>query len=281
METRPAEITDLDAVVGLTRQQRHRLAAWCPVYFNPRRGSDEAHARWMEILLGSDDHDTRVLVDGGHVVGFYHLITQSTRTWVDDLCIADDLLWPSVLPSLEAVQRPWVTCVAVGDSHRSSALATIQADPVSTFFTATLGPTDDAPAETPEITDFEPWPVAHSFSETPFQPTREGALVVVDHDGGYAVGSPSVDPPIYDPGGPSCVVDTIRGNDRHGLLLSAMKQAAARGDGQMIVPCGTDDDHLRETLARAGFEPQVDMHARKGAAEAPDPRFAPGGPRCR
>lgn len=81
MKNRPATLNDLDAIVELTRQQRRRLADWCPVYFNPRAGADEAHGRWLEILVGSDTHDTRVLIDRGTVVGFYNLITQSTRTW--------------------------------------------------------------------------------------------------------------------------------------------------------------------------------------------------------
>ncbi len=216
----------------------------------------------MEILLGSPDHDTRVLVDGGDVVGFCNLITQSARTWVDDLCIADDSRWPDAMPSLEAVPRPWVTCVAVADGERASALATIDAEPVCTYFSRSLEPTAAAPLASPEVADFEPWPVGHTFAEESFQPTADGALVVTDGTGGYAVGSAGVNPPIYDPGGPSCVVDTIRGDDRHGLLLSAMQQASARGDAQMIVVCEIHDDTLREALLRAGFEPQVNMHAR-------------------
>lgn len=259
MESRPATTNDLDAVIELTRWQRRRLGAWCPVYFNPSPGADQAHALWIEILVGSDDHDTRVLDVDGDVVGFYHLVTQATRTWVDDLCLADDSLWPSALPSLAAVPRPWVTCVAVADEAGSSSLATIGAMPVSTYFTSPLEPADPALVDSPEIADFEPWAVEHTFGEGPFQPTTDGALVVIDDDGGYAVGSPSANPPIYDPGGPSCVVDTIRGLDRRALLLSAMRRAADRGDAQMIVPCGARDHDLRRILVGAGFEPQVDL----------------------
>ncbi len=264
MENRPATIDDLDAVVGLARQHRRRLAEWCPVYFNPRQGADEAHTRWLAFLLGSDGHDTRVLVDdNGNVVGFCHLIAQSKRIWVDDLTIGDDSLWPHALLCLEAVPQPWVTCGAVADTGGSSALAAIRAEPVCTFFTVLLEPSEIAPIDPPEIKDFEPWPVDHIFAESPFQPAAPGALVAVDHDGGYAVGSASANPPIYDPGGPSCVVDTIRGADRGLLLLSIMQQAAARGDVQMIVTCGVRDGQLRESLLGAGFEPQVVMYAKR------------------
>ena len=262
VENRPATLDDLDAIVELTRQQRRRLAAWCPVYFNPRDGADEAHARWLETLIRSGTHDTRVLADHDAVVGFYHLIAQSARTWVDDLCIADDSLWPQALSALTA-RPPWVTCVAVADGQRSSALAALHARPVATFYTSLLPSTHHALIEVPEITNFEPWPVEHIFSERPFRPEAPGALVIVGHDGGYAVGSASVDPPIYDPGGPSCVVDTIRGGDRYELLLMVMGEAAARGDAQMIVVCAAHDDPLREALVRAGFEPQVNLHARR------------------
>lgn len=156
-----------------------------------------------------------------------------------------------------------MTCVAIADSQRSSALASVHAGPVSTFYTSLLQPTNQALIDMPEITNFELWPVEHIFSEQPFRPEAPGALVIVDHDGGYAVGSASASPPIYDPGGPSCVVDTIRGGDRYELLLMAMQQAAARGDAQMIITCADHDDSLREAVVRAGFEPQVNLHIRR------------------
>ncbi|MEM7274782.1 MAG: hypothetical protein AAF547_16980 [Actinomycetota bacterium] len=263
MEARPATPGDLDAIVELTRRYRRRLAEWCPVYFNPRHGADEGHALWLEVLITAPDHETVVLADDGHVVGFANLIGWSDRTWVDDLCVDDDGRWSQTIPWLADLSRPWITCVAVGDVARSAALAAVGAEPATTYFACSLPPVDAAPNPSSPIADFEPWPVAHTFAEAPFLPTAPGALVVSDGAGGYAVGSAGANPPIYDPGGSTCVVDTIRGADRSGLLQRAMGQAAARGDGQMVVTCGAADEALRAILVDAGFEPQVDVFGRR------------------
>lgn len=264
MTNRPATMTDLEAVIELTRRQRQRLAEWSPVYFNPRENADEGHAGWLAFLVESADFDTRVLVDDDTVLGFHHVITQASRIWVDDLCVVDDGQWPKAALELRTVPAPWVACVARADVAQAAGLRSIGASPVSTFHAATL-PTPAASAgsnaDVPTISHFEPWSVQHSFAEQPFNPSMPGALVVVDADGGYAIGSPSANPPIYDPGGSTCVVDTIRGDDRAGLLALAMRSAAARGDAQMIVVCDSADGPLGEILAAAGFEPVVDMFA--------------------
>jgi hypothetical protein len=86
-----------------------------------------------------------------------------------------------------------------------------------------------------------------------------GALVVGDDAGGIVVGAPSMNPPLYDPGGAACVIDCVRGADREALVRTAMGVAAARGDVAMVVVCGSGDDQLREILGSLRFRAEVDL----------------------
>ena len=86
--------------------------------------------------------------------------------------------------------------------------------------------------------------------------------MVCDQDGNYAVGSPSVEPPIYDPGGPTCVVDQLGGQNRGTALDLALSAAAGRGDAQLVVVVATDDDQLRDELEARGFQLQVILMAK-------------------
>ena len=53
---------------------------------------------------------------------------------------------------------------------------------------------------------------------------------------------------MYDPGGPSCVVDRIIGPERASLLDAAMATAAERGDAGMVVVSDAADKALEDLL---------------------------------
>ena len=78
-----------------------------------------------------------------------------------------------------------------------------------------------------------------------------------DEDGNYAIGSPSVEPPIYDPGGPTSVVDQLGGPDRGVALDLAQSASAARSDSQLVVVLASDDEDLRGELEARSFQLQV------------------------
>ncbi len=260
LSSRPAAEADLPAIVSLTRAQRQQLARWSPVYFNPRNGADDAHAGYLAFVVGSADHDPVVAVEGNDLVAFYVRIPQAGHTWIDDLCTTDPNRWLEVVQLIaETTSPPWVTCVSAHDRQRRQAMAAIGLSEVSAYHvrsTTDITPHRDLAATTiPDVGTVQR--PHHTFGGRAFAPATPGALVVIDTDGGYAIGSPSVSPPIYDPGGSSCVIDQIVGRDRAALLDDALRAATARGDAQVIVVCGREDDELSTIADHRGFTAEV------------------------
>lgn len=93
-------------------------------------------------------------------------------------------------------------------------------------------------------------------------------LVASDQDGNYAIGSPSVEPPIYDPGRPTCVVDQLGGPDRGVALGLGQSATAARGDTQLVVVSASDDEELRYELEAKSLQLQVVLLANQSVDAA-------------
>ena len=259
---RPATRDDLDLIVSLTRNTRRQLARWAPVFFNPAAQADGLHAAFLEFMLVSDDFVTKAIVADVEMVGFFaeHTLVGGLRSWVDDLCVADASSWPSAVDAINtAVTTPWVTCVATQDSLRVQAMIERGQRVVSSYWART---THDITPEAPSAFDLSGFDAdgaaPHTFGGQAFQPDLPGALVV-GSDAGFAVGSPSVTPPIYDPGGPTTVIDQLRGPDRTGVLHMALSAARHRGDAQVVVVCKQDDRELASIVATAGFDRVVDL----------------------
>jgi hypothetical protein len=261
---RGATAEDISAIVLMAHSMKRQLVEWSPLYFRPRDGAEELHAAYLEFLIRSEDKETRVIVDDCTVVGFFHVVTQPRHNWIDDLYLSDPSRWPQVVTLLvDEVATPWVTCVSHYDDLRSAALTSRGLEPVSSFWARALDAEQDPepPVTGPQF-DLGNEVPRHVFgSGTPLDPSSPGALIVGDGLGGYVVGSPGIEPPLYDPGGPSCVVDRIHGTNRGALLDVAMSTAAARGDAGMVVVCGQQDHELRQVLVDAGFRAEVDLFA--------------------
>ena len=256
---RAATIDDLEPIVAMTRAQRRQLARWSPVYFRPRAGADEAHAAFLAFIVESHDHDTVVMDDDGDVFGFFVRIGQERHLWIDDLCVAGPERWPETIRLVvESSPAPWVTCVAAEDHRRRHELGAAGLREISTYYVkATAGIAPKAAAGGAVEAGHRGDAPAHTFGGRPFSADLPGALVVTDGRGGLAIGSPSASPPLYDPGGPTCVVDQVRGRDRARLVDDAVAAAAGRDDAQVVVVCGHDDPELAEVAHAAGFTPEV------------------------
>ncbi len=263
MQLRPAAAHDLEAIVALCNQARDRRAEWAPTYFRPHENADELHPMFLEFMVGSADHVTSVLVDGDATVGFFVRIDQPRRVWLDDLVVADETYWPSVLELILGTEAErWVTCVAALDTEQLSAMATAGLAHVSSYFARLVNSGGAASFQAAnEPIDDEPDRAAlHTFGGNPFSPATEGALVISDGDGGYLVGSQSyTPPPVYDPGGPTTVVDRVIGANRRGLIESACSAAADRGDAQLVVVSDAADHELERLLVDLRFERVVDL----------------------
>lgn len=250
---------DLDTIIALTRRQRQQLAAWSPVYFNPREGADDGHAAFLTFLVASDDHETIVVEGTDGVVAFVVRIFQENHLWIDDLCVDDPARWPQVVEALALDGRRWVTCVAAADVDRLSALTRSGATCLSRYWVRSISDIAAGPLVSPAPVDADPSLAApHTFGGgKAFAAEAPGSLVVTDNQGGHLVGSASVSPPIYDPGGPTCVIDQVVGENRGDLIERALAECARRGDSQVVVVAHEDDSALAAILKRCGFTAEV------------------------
>lgn len=261
---RPASEEDVPLVVSLAHDMKRQLAEWSPIYFRPRRGAEELHAAYLSYLVASEEHDTEVFLDDNdEVLGFFHVVRQPEHWWVDDLYLSDLAYRMDATKLLvDKVPTIWVTCVARRDERRSAALESAGLRVVSSFWARSLVGVPVARLQAahalPNLLAAGP---RHTFGGRSFDPAAPGALVVADPEFGYAIGSAGIEPPLYDPGGPSCVVDRMHGPDRGSILHAAIVTAAARGDAGLVVVADAADDGLPTILLERGFEPAVDLFA--------------------
>jgi GNAT superfamily N-acetyltransferase len=87
---------------------------------------------------------------------------------------------------------------------------------------------------------------------------------------GFVIASLMEAPPVYDPGGQTCMIDDFAVGDPSGWpdvgqeLLAAARQAAEeRGAVQTVVVCGHRDEPKRQMLAGEGFSLASEWYVRE------------------
>ena len=264
LDVRRAGPGDLDAIAALTRRLRHRLGEWEPAFWRVAAGADELHPLWLGHLLGTGEAPVRVATRGGEVVGCAFSVRQPGQWFVDDVAVASDGDWAEAGAALLAAvtERPALTCVPRADRARAEATAAAGWEHVSDYRLLAIPDRVTRPAEPARPAD--PPPAAglpappHTFGG-PFDPAAPGALVVAG-PAGSAVGSPAVAaPPVYDPGGTTCVVDRVAGPDLPVLLDAVVAAAAALGARGLVVVCGAGDTALRAALDERRFRHPVEV----------------------
>jgi hypothetical protein len=110
------------------------------------------------------------------------------------------------------------------------------------------------------------------FIERLIESDRVIALV---HEGqgridGFVIASLMEAPPVYDPGGQTCMIDDFAVGDPgdwprmgHALLAAARQAAEERGAVQTVVVCGHRDDPKRRMLAADGFSLASEWYVRE------------------
>jgi hypothetical protein len=247
VQLRPAGPADADAVVALTRARRRALADWEPGYWCPSAGADETHAAFLQWCIANPGIASPFVATHEDVaVGFVMIPTRPGRLFFDDLCIADGAEWPIVGPALLSapIQGPGLLCAPTKDA---ALLAWLESQPrwrpASHLFSIRVTPSEALiPSENADVTVEVPEAPPHPFGPS-IHPAVPGGLRLMGQNG-YVIGGVSVVPPIYDPGGPTTVIDRIVGTDRGALLREALEVAGGRGDVQVIVVADVRDTEL-------------------------------------
>lgn len=256
---RAATLDDLDAISSLCRAARSRLASWAPEWWRPAAGADDLHPRWLEHLIGSRGPVVRVATDGGTVTGCAVAMPQADQWLVDDVAVANDGRWADVGEDLLAAvtERPALTCVPTAHLARRAASLAVGLHHASSYWIRPTGPARDGTLPPPPPVGVVPPPPPHTFGGA-LDPAAPGALAF-GAGGALLVGSPPVTaPPVYDPGGPVCIVDRVVG-DPVPLLQHALAASAQRGDVLLAVVAAVDDRRLRNGLHDLAFTRTVDV----------------------
>lgn len=224
------------------------------MFWRKRAGSDENHANFLYWCLSdASPMSAFVAVNGASVIGCV-IVSPQPRAFFDDLCVADPTMWATVGPILLSAPRngPALLCAPSKDTRQQAWLETApQWVPASYSFSIVLTPST-SPTPYPTITVPGPIvdPPVHPFGGS-INPALVGGLRLANEHG-IVIGDASVEPPIFDPGGPTTVIDRIVGSNREALLDQAITAAAARGDAQLIVVADVHDDELIGLASAAG-----------------------------
>jgi len=110
------------------------------------------------------------------------------------------------------------------------------------------------------------------YVERLIESDRVIALVYEDRGGirGFMIASLMEAPPVYDPGGLTCMIDDFATGDPndwptvgHALLTAACQAAEERGAAQTVVVCGHRDEPKRRMLAQDGFSLASEWYVRE------------------
>jgi hypothetical protein len=251
---------DLAAIAALTRDRRRRLALWEPTFWNPRTGSDELHAMFLDYCIRQPGIEVRVAIEDNVIVGCVIAQPQYEQSFLDDLCVADQRwreIGTALLGSLDGLRL--VTCCPRRDVHETGWLHEVGARRVAEYHVLALS---DAPRSLKIVE-------ASGDRRVPHVPlhTFAGGRIDPDADGALRLGTPTVQAvasapmsaPIYDPGGTTTVVESISGPDLAAALLAVIDVCWRRGDQQLVVVTHTEDDDLRRLMRSAGSSVPVDV----------------------
>jgi hypothetical protein len=261
---RNATVDDLDAVVSLTRSRRGQLAAWEDPYWRPRSGIDELHPIYLRWCIEENPStDVVVATDGAGVdgvVGCLIVIRQEGQWFFDDFCVADNR-WSDVGGALlrSRSEAPGLLCAPKKDEHQHEWLCSTALTLASTFhaLAAEAGPVSSPVPPAASV------PVAPRHPFGPFGADTENGLYVSTVYG-CAIGSPAAQPPAFDPGGPTTVVDRVGGSDRAKVVQAVVSAAAARGDARLIFVVDASDSELAGILTTAGATIPVNLWLKSG-----------------
>jgi hypothetical protein len=254
---RSATVDDFEQIVTLTTRRRRELAKWEDRYWCPSDGIDERHPLFLRWCIDASSGCVPIVVAlGEQVVGCLFQHDRPDHLFLDDFCVvegqwevAGDLLLGTVSPT----NKPAFICAPTKDLAQHDWLATTNFVRASIFWAISLvewgrSDPDSRPSKVP-FPNLVVRAPQHVFG--PIDSATKGGLRVSTIDG-YALGSASVIPAAYNPGGPTTVIDRVVGPDRGGVIDTVLEAAAQRGDAQAVFVSAHMDVELADLLGNRG-----------------------------
>ncbi len=200
------EMTDADFpwAAQLMQRRRERYAQYSPVFWRPRQGVGELHAQFLRF---SGTRPGAVALRTEH--GFIIAGPNQSRCFVDDFAVDDDTFWAS--EGRELLLSAWRR--ARSDVQNALRVVVARRDVPKRQMLVDLGFTTNAR-----------WWIKELAPRAEVQPL--GAISVAGNAGLLLAA-----PPVYDPGGPVCLLSGLV----PGTATTAGEQAARAGAVLIIV----------------------------------------------
>ncbi len=150
-----ASINDVPQMVSLIQTERQRLETWQPTMWRQAANTEVQTSEWFSALVAGEDIIALVDKDESAVNGFLIAFPQpsppvynpGTTYMIDDFCVAEDRLWPTVGSNLlttalaQLKDKGATQCLSVSPvAHQSKGdvLAAAGLTPASTWWTTNL-----------------------------------------------------------------------------------------------------------------------------------------------
>lgn len=213
---------DFDWAAAVMERRRQRYAEYSPVFWRPATDVTAGHAQFMRALAGRDG-GFAIRSDDGFVLSY----PQGGRCFVDDFAVTADHLWAS--QGRDLLLALWST--ARSPDQTVLRVVTARRDEAKRSMLTALG-----------LEVAARWWVKEVSPVT--EPTAWGPVTL---GGVEAVIAPA--PPVYDPGGPVCLLGDLDPS----LADDAVRVAAELGAVLAIVQYESDPSDHVPGLEAAGF----------------------------
>ena len=277
MTVRRATIDDVPHIVDLSEKKRTQYEQFQPLFWRKAKDSREKQTPFFTNMLQNEDMLMMVHEEAGGIDGFIIAnLRQGRPCGVDDFAVADEIMWDTVGKALlqsagTAAQKRGTTKYDVVCGHldqpkramlhdmgltieRYWYTAAINVDASHTFVVrkAVL-------ADSVHIAQVAGHP-ERAFPEI----ERENTIVLVcENEGallGYAIALVIQTPPVYDPGGPTClVIESVVAkpdfwSTAGGALLNGIQNEALKQDAvQIVVICEAQNLAKQQALQDYGL----------------------------
>lgn len=242
---------DLEWVVDVAAARRARLVPYAPRFWHPAPGARAAHT---EFLGGLIDSPEVLAVRTAH--GFLFGLPRDGQLLVDDLALSVDEYWPTEGEALlrrAAQDGPLRVVCPVPEEARRAAATSVGLSVVETWWHRELDADGLQPGRAnPDLPEPEPEPEPGADADRDGESTAEDAQLRVAGAEGRLVPAP----PIYAPGGPVLLVNSM---DSRAALHELERLAAWRGARVAVVSLPPEDGTKAAAVKRAGYRRTTDF----------------------
>lgn len=270
---------DIDSVVALSEKKRLQYQSFQPLFWRKATNSAAIQKPYLENLISKDHILALAYFEQERICGFVVAnVGKEAICNIDDFAVADDSEWQTVgnmllqevgvLARHHQATKYEVVCGHL-DQPKRAMLQSAGLHVARYWFTCAIEPAHETVEQihvrTASASDAPD--IAHQLSRgddnVPEIANEQLTVLVAEHNGaicGCLIALVAVTPPVYDPGGATClvtefkVVETGKQDSICNALLNEMGQIASQKDAvQHVVMCDVNDLQSQSLLTKFGM----------------------------